>query len=310
MSKKNKVPSTPESRAAKLEHSQMVRKVFTNTFLKAFSICLALLLVFSIFYIATVRPNRIELVEPSTDNVVNNNAATPNATPQADGEAVDGAPTVDAPAEITDASSLEEKLAYFNTAINKVKPNAKTITVVKETNSQEGSIEGSIPKSLVSIANTLIDSNMGEKKDLPAPATSVADKNQIFPVENETWASKLTVDDVDSISVTEAGGKYTMVVKVKDDELSTETAHGNCHAGKAMSVITPQTTLDNAGAAQKMLKNVQTGHKNNSITVVIDKATGNVESATYYFQWTLSLEAIGVQISIPFGLKKEIQIAW
>ena len=312
MSKKEKVPSTPESRAEKLAHKQMLRKAFSSTFLKAFSVCLAVLLVFSVFYIATVRQNRFEVVEPETNVAGGATSAggSSTATPDANGTATPDAnvPT-DAVVSLTADSTDAEKLAYFNTAINKVKPEAKTITLNKEINSKEGSIEGTIPKSLVGIANSLIESNMGEV-DVPAPASTVEDKNKIFPVENESWSSKLTMEDVDSINVVDNGDTYTITVNVKADEPSETTAHGTGHCGKAFSVILTDTIYENAGGAKSMIKDVMTGHKGANIVVTVDKATGNVLSADYFFVWTLSLNALGIKISIPFGLKKQFTIAW
>lgn len=307
MSKKAKQPSTPESRAEKLANKQMLRKVFSDTFFKAFSICLAILLVVSVFYIATVRPNRMELTE-ADPNAVTNNVVQNNNAPAANNDAAN-APATPEVTELTADSTDEQKLAYFNTAINKVKPNAKTITLNKEVNSQQGSIEGSIPKSLVGVANSLISSNMGEVQ-VPPAATSAEDKNKIFPVENESWSSKLTMEDVQSIDVADGGDKYTITVLVKPDEPSATTAHGAGHNGKAFSVILTDKIMENAGGAKSMIKDVKTGHKDGKIVVTVDKATGNVLTANYYFVWTLSLNALGIQISIPFGLDKQFTIAW
>ena len=52
MSKKEKIPSTPEMRAQKLARSAEKRKIFGKTFEKAFGIMLALLLVYSVCSIA------------------------------------------------------------------------------------------------------------------------------------------------------------------------------------------------------------------------------------------------------------------
>lgn len=313
MSKKNMEPTTPESRAEKLANKQALRKVFTGTFFKAFSVCLAVLLVCSVCYIAfinpsPVAPNLINPAENAAGNaVVQNGGASANGETAGNAEAGTQGATV---TELTASSSQADILAYFNTAVNKVKPNAKTITVVKEINSQEGSVEGTIPASVVNIANSLINQNMGEKKDLPAPATTPEAKNAIFPVENESWSSKLTEADIESATFTEADGKYTITVKIKSDEPSETTAHGTGHVGKAMSVIMPATINENAGPAKSLIKNVKTGHSDAKITVTVDKATGNVLDANYYFVWKLSLTAVGMDIAIPFGLNKQIKVDW
>lgn len=319
MSKKVKEPSTPESRAEKLANQQMLRKAFTSTFFKAFAVCLSILLVYSIVYISLVNPSRLQMSAANGNNTAQNAVVPNNNTVSSDGSASsDGSsdaaatPTV---TELTDTSSQADILAYFNTAINKVKPNAKQITLNSEVNSTAGGISGNLPGSLTSLADGLIADNMGPK-DLSSldpglvNATTTEQKNAMFPVENESWSSKLTADDISSATYTEADGKYTITILVKEDEPSTDTAHGSGHNGKVFSVIMPSIVTDNAGPAASLIKDVKTGHKDGKIVVTVDKETGNVETATYYFVWTLSLKALGMEVSIPFGLEKNFTITW
>lgn len=319
MSKKVKEPSTPESRAEKLANQQMLRKAFTSTFFKAFAVCLSILLVYSIVYISLVNPSRLQMSAANGNNAAQNAVVPNNNTVSSDGSASsDGSsdaaatPTV---TELTDTSSQADILAYFNTAINKVKPNAKQITLNSEVNSTAGGISGNLPGSLTSLADGLIADNMGPK-DLSSldpglvNATTTEQKNAMFPVENESWSSKLTADDISSATYTEADGKYTITILVKEDAPSTDTAHGTGHNGKVFSVIMPSIVTDNAGPAASLIKDVKTGHKDGKIVVTVDKETGNVETATYYFVWTLSLKALGMEVSIPFGLQKDFTISW
>ena len=318
MSKKVKEPSTPESRAEKLAHKQMLRKAFTSTFFKAFAVCLSILLVYSIVYISLVNPSRLQMSAVdgnAAPNAVvpNNNNVSSDGSASSDGSSDAAAtPTV---TELTDTSSQADILAYFNTAINKVKPNAKQITLNSEVNSTAGGISGNLPGSLTSLADGLIADNMGPK-DLSSldpglvNATTTEQKNAMFPVENESWSSKLTADDISSATYTEADGKYTITILVKEDAPSTDTAHGSGHNGKVFSVIMPSIVTDNAGPAASLIKDVKTGHKDGKIVVTVDKETGNVETATYYFVWTLSLKALGMEVSIPFGLEKNFTITW
>ena len=319
MSKKVKEPSTPESRAEKLAHKQMLRKAFTSTFFKAFAVCLSILLVYSIVYISLVNPSRLQMSAANGNNaaqnavVPNNNNVSSDGSASSDGSS-DAAPTPTV-TELTDTSSQADILAYFNTAINKVKPNAKQITLNSEVNSTAGGISGNLPGTLTSMADGLIADNMGPK-DLSSldpglvNATTTDQKNAMFPVENESWSSKLTADDISSATYTEADGKYTITILVKEDEPSTDTAHGTGHNGKVFSVIMPSIVTDNAGPAASLIKDVKTGHKDGKIVVTVDKETGNVETATYYFVWTLSLKALGMEVSIPFGLEKNFTITW
>lgn len=332
MSKKEKVPSTPEMREQKLADKKEVRKAFKKTFFPALAICLSLLLIYSLCYIAFFRPANEVASEGSasgnqsssvvsSDSSNSSNSSSDSSSAQGSGSSdtqssdSQGSASSSAVTEISSSSSTADVLSYFNTAINKVKPNAKQITLNKETNKEAGGISGNLPSSLTSIANSLIASNMGDK-DLSklepekVNATTVEAKNAMFPVENESWSSKLTADDVDSAKVEDGGSTYTITINVKADEPSADTAHGAGHAGKVFSVIMPSIVTDNAGPASSLIKNVKTGHKDGFVKVTVDKATGNVTEATYSFVWTLELSALGADLSIPFGLEKNFTIAW
>lgn len=306
-----KTPSTPEARAEKLANKQMLRKAFTSTFFKALAVCLSALLVCSIVYIAFINPSQLELqVGESTGG--NNAVSVGNQVAGGDASS-DGAtsqlPTV---TELTASSSQEEILSYFNDAINKVKAGNCTVTLTKETNSEAGGISGNLPSSLTGIADELIAKNMGDKDvSAIAPASTAEAKNAMFPVENESWSSKLTTADISGATVAVADGIYTITINVLEDEPSEDTAHGEGHMGKAFSVVMPSIVTDNAGAASGFISDVKTGHKDGKIVVSVDAATGNVLTANYHFVWTLSLTALGlVEVSIPFGLDKEFSIAW
>lgn len=207
-------------------------------------------------------------------------------------------------------STKEEIVNYFNTVINKVKPGAKSITQTKENNYQAGSIDLGSLGAFESAVNKLITSNMGENKEkCGVTATSAADKNKIFPVENETWSSKLTVADVKEAKCTESNGVYTIGIKIVDDELSETTNHGESHNGKAVSIVQTKSIYDNAGAASSLLKGLKIGYKNSSIIIKVDAATGHVLSATYDFTWILHVDVFG-GINAPFGITQVFEIKW
>lgn len=333
MSKKEKIPSTPEMRAQKLARSAEKRKIFGKTFEKAFGIMLALLLVYSVCSIAfkpataTVAPSAGTQTSSgsssgssssgssssgsSSSGSASSSASSDNTASASSDNSSAAQGNAAAPTELSASSSVEDVVNYFNKAINNVKPNAKEVTLTKETNSQAGNISGDLPKTLTSMADSLVSANMGDK-DLSgvSPATSVEDKNAMFPVENESWSSKLTADDIESKEVVDNGSSYVITLYIKADEPSTDTAHGNGHNGKIFSVVMPSIVTDNAGPAASIIKDVKTGHSDGYVKITVDKASGNVTEATYYFVWTLSLTALSKNVSIPFGLEKNFTIAW
>ncbi|MEE1503917.1 MAG: hypothetical protein UGF89_06710 [Acutalibacteraceae bacterium] len=257
----------------------------------------------------------------ATDNTATTNAATDNTAPTdaaTDNKTEDKAPADDKkPADdkgnagaSTADKEKAEILEYFNTASSNVKTKAKSVTKVKEENYQAQPIDLGGLGAFKGLVSGLIDDNMGVNEEQSGrTGTTVADKNAIYPVENEAWSSKLTVEDVESVTRTEKNGVYTITIKVKNDELATEYAHGTGHHGKAFNIVMPQTIKDNAGGAASLLGSLKVGYQNGTIVATVDKATGNLISANYDFVWLLNIDMFG-GITAYFGIKTDYSVKW
>ena len=207
-------------------------------------------------------------------------------------------------------STKQEILNYFNTAINDVKPHAKAITQTMDKDYQAASVELGSLGAFKGIVNKLVESNMGENPEkIGVTATTVAQKNKMFPVENESWASKLTVNDVKSATLTEKNGVYTITIKVVDDALSETTNHGQSHHGRAFSIVQTQSIYDNAGAAKSLITGLKIGYSNGVIVATVDAKTGHVTHAKYDYTWILHVSAAG-GVTVPFGIYQEFDIKW
>lgn len=207
-------------------------------------------------------------------------------------------------------STKQEIVNYFNTAINDVKPHAKSITQTMDKDYQSASVELGSLGAFKGIVNKLVESNMGENTEkIGVTATTVAQKNKMFPVENESWASKLTVNDVKSATLTEKNGVYTITIKVVDDALSETTNHGQSHHGRAFSIVQTQSIYDNAGAAKSLITGLKIGYSNGVIVATVDAKTGHVTHAKYDYTWILHVSAAG-GVTVPFGIYQEFDIKW
>lgn len=209
-------------------------------------------------------------------------------------------------------SGTAEIVSYFNTAINNVKPHSKSITSKYLKNSQAGKADfGNLPGSVQNLANKLISQNMGEdetKKN--ATYTSAADRNKYFPVEGQSWSSKLTAANVSSATATPKNGGYVITINVKPDPTTDKVVIGGGNTPKAFSVVTPDQIYANAGAAKSMIGDVKIGFRNGKIVATVD-ANGHVTDAKYYFEWNLSLVAVkSISVSIWFGIEQEFAIKW
>ncbi len=245
----------------------------------------------------------------ATDAPVADDSTSTDA-PEAD------APTADAPADNSGAtaskkpSTKAEIISYFNTASNKVKTSAKSVTKVKEENYQAKPINLGALGAFQGIVNKLIDDNMGVNEEQSGrTGTSAADKNAIYPVENEAWSSKLTEADVKTATCTEKDGVYTITLTLVNDPLAKTYSHGSGHHGKAFSIVMPQTIKDNAGGAASLLGSLKVGYEDGKIVVNVDAATGNIISAKYDFVWLLNIDMFG-GITAYFGIRTDYTMKW
>ena len=215
--------------------------------------------------------------------------------------------------EVKAPETKAEIIEYYNTAINNVKPSAKSITVKSVENKPAGNVEG-LPSTLSKIADSVISGNTGVDEDASNKTyTSAADKKANFPVENETWSSKLTEADIKSATIKESNGKYTITLVTVADAKSTNVVHGTGHAPKAFNVIMPSVINDNVPSAVAKMFSVGTAALNypsSTITAVIDAETGNVESATFDLLWTMNIPLGSSTVVIPFETISKYTIAW
>lgn len=338
MAKKEKTPLTFEELAREKERKEAKGKLFRRTFLKAFALFASFAIIFFTVMIAFVP----EVTYKYEDVVIQNTPAssgTSNSAPVSantgtgtstststdttpastnNGGSTETPDVIDdqqgetpatednqgaAASGLSNSSSADEVVAYFNDAINKVKPNAKQIILVKEENTEAGGIEG-LPGMISGLANSLIANNMGVKAENQETGTAE------FPVENESWSSQLTAADIESFNVNDLGNAYEITLNILADEMSEETAHGYGHNGKVFSVIMPSIVTDNAGAAAKIISSVKTGHEQGRVIVTVDKESGYVTHANYFFVWKLGVKAMGANVTVPFGLEKDYSISY
>ncbi len=207
----------------------------------------------------------------------------------------------------------EAIVAYYNTAINNAKKNSKSIHSNYMKHAVAGEITG-IPSALDSIGQSLIKDNMGEddsKKNVTW--TSAEDKNAFFPVEGESYASKLTAADVKDAKITEKGGKWIIRITTVADPRSEGYSHSNGHAPKAFNAVLPGI-IDGyiPGIAKSLFSvgTVATAYPSSTVQVTVDPATGNVTHANYMLYWTLYIPLSGTDVVLPFSTENDYNINW
>ncbi|MBQ2842094.1 MAG: hypothetical protein IJE72_03565 [Clostridia bacterium] len=210
----------------------------------------------------------------------------------------------------------EEIVAYFNTAINSAKKDSKSIhsnymvhSVAGEIENVPGWLEAVIPGS----ATEFVAGFMGaDDSKANVTWTSAADKNAFFPVEGETWASKLTAADVKDAKITEKDGKWLIRITTVADAKSSNIKHGQGHAPKAFNVVTPATINDNLPSFLSMfgVGTAEMNYPSSTVNVTVDPATGHVLSANYMMYWTINLPVNDAVVILPFSTENDYNINW
>lgn len=217
------------------------------------------------------------------------------------------ADATDVSEETTEAANAmpegkEAIVAAFNTAVNAVKTDAKSVKrsyskiSLNGTPVLPGVVDG-ILKLLGGAENFLNDQLSKNSKG--EETYTGADIKAVYPVEGESYASKLTAADVKDAKITEKDGKWVIRITTIADGKSDSIQHGQGHAPKAFNVVLPGVVNDNIPGVATSLVGLSTmDYPSSTCTVTVDPATGRAVTADYDLKWTINFDKVGVVI--PF----------
>lgn len=230
-------------------------------------------------------------VEESSSEAASEEATSEEATSEAAAEA--------SKAPATTAEIVE----YFNTAVNGIKTDAKSVTMNYEKISLAGST--TLPGVLNGVLKLLggADNFLGDQLAKNSKGKEVFNGSSAiqgrFPVEGETWASKLTESDVKSATCEEKDGKYYITIVTLSDGKTADVQHGQGHAPKAFNAVLPGVVNDNIpGVAASLVGTATMNYPSSKASIVVDIETGHVISADYFLYWTINFDKAGA--ILPF----------
>lgn len=201
---------------------------------------------------------------------------------------------------------------YFNTAVNGVKTDAKSVKhhYSKISISGQTKFPGFIDTAmkLLGGADNFINDQLAKQSKGEQTYTGETIKEK-FPVETESYASKLTAADVNTAKVVEKDGKYVVTLVLVSDAKSSSVKHGEGHAPKAFNVVLPGVVNDNVpGPVAGLLGGeAEMNYPECKVIATIDPATGNVVNAEYFINWTINF---GDNIILPFTTHDLYTINW
>ena len=233
-------------------------------------------------------------------------AAADESTTAAAGESTTaaGESTTEATTKAANAmpQSKEEIVAAFNKAVNSVKTDAKSVKrsyskiSLNGTPVLPGVVDG-VLKLLGGAENFLNDQLAKNSK---GEETYTGDQiKAVYPVEGESYASKLTAADVKEAKIVEKDGKWIIRVTTIADGKSDNIKHGQGHAPKSFNVVLPGVVNENIPGVATSLVGLSTmDYPSSTCTVTVDPATGRAIQADYDLKWTINFDKVGVVI--PF----------
>lgn len=175
-----------------------------------------------------------------------------------------------------------EIVAYFNAAANKVKAEKPGVTKTEEISFH---VKGD--GMIASIANTVQNALKKNGTLTPDPITvkKGASHNAVFPVENQSWSSRLSSDAVASASCTEKNGAYTLIIRMKDEHISYEQAKKPLQTkhGQVVDILKTSEIEEQMQSLKRFvtLHDLDQTYSGTTITCTIDPNSGKMRSARY-----------------------------
>ncbi|MBR6005979.1 MAG: hypothetical protein IK063_07125 [Clostridia bacterium] len=172
--------------------------------------------------------------------------------------------------------TIEEIVEYYNTAVNKVKPTAKTITrTYHHVNIPTDTLE--LPSAIQGLGETAIKQFVKDDNE-PQHWTTKDDFILGFPVGGENYSSKMTPDMVKSATCKDNGKTYTITIVLKNDSI-TSPKKGQGYAGVFNTVAA--STFDDINIPTVTFEKVNIKGINGKITCTVDKETQRVTDITF-----------------------------
>ena len=252
--------------------------------------------------------NNAPVVETTAAPVQNteNTTAAPqgDATTQApQGEATTAAPqgeaTTQAPATDGAPQGVAAILAYYNTAANKIKTEAATVTRNYE-DYQHNEEKLVVPSALKSAGSSLIGTFL-KKND--TPEIYEGGELQNFYIPGESYVSKLTEADIASAECKDNGSEYEITIVAKTENNPTNGAG----VAAGFEIIQTSDVMDAAGF---IVKSFDTEYYNCTINCKIDKATGHVTWINFSTPIVMNVASkIGINATVGMTFVKDYTVA-
>ena len=191
-------------------------------------------------------------------------------------------------------------LAYYNTAANNIKTNAKSVTRNYE-DYQHNEEKLVVPSMLQSAGSSLIGTFL-KKND--TPQTYEGGELQNFYIPGETYVSKLTEAQIKSAECKDNGSEYEITIIANTEKNPT---YGQGVSG-GFEIIKTEDVMNAAGF---IVKSFDTEYYDCTIKCKIDKATGNVTWINFSTPIVMDVASkIGINATVGMTFVKDYTVTY
>ncbi|MGN1443861.1 MAG: hypothetical protein ACI4XE_08425 [Acutalibacteraceae bacterium] len=174
------------------------------------------------------------------------------------------------------AMSTEQIVELYNSSVNRVKPEATTLTRnYKKLESLPEYLE--LPSAIEGIGSAAIKQFV-KGSDTPESWTSKEDMQAVFPVGGTDYSSHMTSDMVESATCTDTGSAFQLEIKLYDDKI-TSPEKGTGYAGVFNTVTA--SSITEVSIPTVTFNSVDINGINGSISCTIDKESKRVTDITF-----------------------------
>lgn len=168
-------------------------------------------------------------------------------------------------------TSVEEIVAYFNTAANRIKPEASKVVknYEKRTVNEDKLV---IPSALESAGRSMLASTMTDDTD-PIVYETREDITNEFIVPDQSYVSRLKPEWVKSATMTDNGKEYIIRIKLKDQK--------NPSAGNGVGSVCDVIEANEIAEKASFIEKFTTDYYNCEVVATVDKASGKVVHMNY-----------------------------
>ena len=197
-------------------------------------------------------------------------------------------------------STPSEIVELYNSCANKVKPNAKVAT----RNSQKLVALQEAPTSgpLASAFEQYFHKGSSSE---PLICNNKELKTRHFLIRGKSYTSKLQANMVSSASCTYKNGKYSIIIKLKNDPVGTQDYSSTC-----LSVVSAKLIADTAKTSIIKEKNITATCKGCILKATIDEKTGDMLTMYYKMPTYINAKIFGTKNDFAFYIEQDWSILW